>query len=72
MGINAEIRGFHHGLVDYINKSGLPIELKRLVIADVARQIDRAAEEIIKKELEAQEVAPVQQEETNDHTAGEC
>ena len=72
MGINAEIRGFHQGLVDYINKSGLPIELKRLVIADVARQIDRAAEEIIGRELEAQEVAPVQQEEANDHTAGEC
>lgn len=67
MGINAEIRGFHQGLVDYINKSGLPIELKRLVIADVARQIDLAAEAIIK-----QEVAPVQQEEANDHTAGEC
>ena len=69
MGINAEIRGFHQGLVDYINKSGLPIELKRLVIADVARQIDLAAEAIIKQE---QEVAPVQQEEANDHTAGEC
>lgn len=72
MGINAEIRGFHQGLVDYINKSGLPIELKRLVIADVARQIDRAAEEIIRQEQEAQEVAPVQQEDANDHTAGEC
>lgn len=72
MGINAEIRGFHQGLVNYINASGLPIELKRLVIADVARQIDRAADAIISQEQEEKEVAPVQQEEANDHTAGEC
>lgn len=72
MGINAEIRTFQMGLVAHINESPLPIELKRLVLQDVIRQVNQVAESQIQAEIKAdkeQEVAPVQQEEKPDDHA---
>lgn len=69
MGINAEIRTFQMGLVAHINESPLPIELKRLVLQDVIRQVNEVAESQIQAEIKAEEVAPVQQEEEPDDHA---
>jgi len=53
VGINAEIRTFQMGLVAHINESPLPIELKRLVLQDVIRQVNQVAESQIQAEIKA-------------------
>lgn len=54
MGINTEIRSFQLSLIKTINASKLPIEVKRLVVANVLTEISKTSEEILIKELEEQ------------------
>lgn len=53
MGINAEIRNFKIGLVDYINQSNLPMEIKSLVVHDVANMVRIEADKIVVAEQNA-------------------
>ena len=46
-----EIREFEQSIVNLINDCGLPIEIKRLIVNDIAGQINRAADNQINVEL---------------------
>lgn len=46
-----EIREFEQSIVNLINDCGLPIEIKRLIVNDIAEQINRAADNQINVEL---------------------
>lgn len=46
-----EIREFSQAIVNFTNKSMLPLEVKRLALADILHQIDMAANDAIQAEL---------------------
>lgn len=46
-----EIREFEQAIVNLINECGLPMEVKRLIVNDIAGQINRAADNQINVEL---------------------
>lgn len=46
-----EIREFEQSIVNLINDCGLPIEIKRIIVNDIAGQINRAADNQINIEL---------------------
>lgn len=50
--MNLAIKEFQQTLIDVINKAELPIEVKRLIVNDLAREINVVADAEIKKELE--------------------
>lgn len=60
---NLEIREFSQAIINFINSSSLPVEVKRLALADILHQLDSAANTAIqgeiverdRKEKEAQE-----------------
>lgn len=47
-----EIREFEQAIVNLFNGCGLPMEVKRLIVNDIAGQINRAADSQINVELE--------------------
>ena len=47
-----EIREFEQSIVNLFNGCGLPMEIKRLIVNDIAGQINRAADNQINAELE--------------------
>lgn len=47
-----EIREFEHSIINLFNECGLPMEIKRLIVNDIAGQINRAADNQINVELE--------------------
>ena len=46
-----EIREFEQSIVNLINDCGLPIEIKRIIVNDIAGQVNRAADNQINVEL---------------------
>ena len=50
--MNQQIREFEKGLIDYINQSEIPIEVKRLIIKDVFYQVERTANDVINQEIQ--------------------
>lgn len=46
-----EIREFEQAIVNLINECGLPMEIKRLIVNDIAGQINRATDNQINVEL---------------------
>ena len=46
-----EIREFEQSIVNLINGCGLPMEVKRLIVNDIAGQINRATDSQINVEL---------------------
>ena len=46
-----EIREFEQSIVNLFNGCGLPMEIKRLIVNDIAWQINRAADNQINVEL---------------------
>lgn len=46
-----EIREFEQSIVNLINDCGLPIEIKRIIVNDIAVQVNRAADNQINIEL---------------------
>lgn len=53
MGDNLKIRMLKTDLADVLNKSLLPIEVKRLVVEDLNRELLQLANEIVEKERQA-------------------
>ncbi len=56
------VREFENTLVNFINQSPLPIEVKRLVVNDVVHQLDKEASKVIIAELSEREQAQVSKE----------
>lgn len=50
--MDLEIREFREGLIIFINRFELPMEIKRLVVKEVYGDIDDAANGVIKKQAE--------------------
>lgn len=50
--MNLAIRKFQEDLIKLTNEAKIPIEVKRLVMENVLRQVVFASEEILRKELE--------------------
>lgn len=46
-----EIREFEQSIINLFNGCGLPMEIKRLIVNDIAGQINRAADSQINVEL---------------------
>ena len=59
MGINYQIRMFEKSLVDCLNASDLPIELKRVVLENTLNNVNKATEEVIQNEIlkESEDIA---------------
>lgn len=49
---NLEIREFSQAIINFINGSPLPVEIKRLALAEIMHQLDAAAKTIIQSEIE--------------------
>jgi len=64
MDINIAIRQFEQTLIATINQNDLPIEIKRLAMLDVMRQVQSAADDFIQNAI----VAENKEEESNDNT----
>lgn len=64
MDINIVIRQFEQTLIATINQNDLPIEIKRLAMLDVMRQVQSAADDFIQNAI----VAENKEEESNDNT----
>lgn len=48
---NLEIREFSQAIINFVNGSPLPLEVKRLVMADIMHQLDSAANAILQNEI---------------------
>lgn len=48
---NLNIREFRENIIQYTNRTDLPIEVKRLVFEEVMKQLSEAADNEIKKEI---------------------
>lgn len=53
---NLEIREFSQAIINFVNSSQLPMEVKRLALADILHQLDSAASEIIRSEIEERDM----------------
>ncbi len=51
--MDLEIREFREGLIIFINKYELPMEIKRLVVKEVYGDIDDAANGVIKEQAKS-------------------
>lgn len=72
---NLEIREFSQAIINFIKKSPLPIEVKRLCINDIAAQLQQAADaqietEILQRDQQLAEKNNTEQEETNELIKG--
>ena len=52
---NLEIREFSQSIINCINQNALPIEVKRLVLAEIQNQLNETAREVINLELAERE-----------------
>lgn len=50
--MNLQIREFEQNIINFINQSPLPIEVKRLVMKDIFYQVDKMADEAINQEIQ--------------------
>lgn len=48
---NLEIREFSQAIINFVNSSALPVEVKRLALADILHQLDSAANTAIQGEI---------------------
>lgn len=48
---NLEIREFSQAIINFINRSALPVEVKRLALSDILHQLDSAADTAIQGEI---------------------
>lgn len=53
--MNLKIRELQNSIINFINKYDLPIEVKRLVIRDIARTIEEQAETTLLEEINARD-----------------
>lgn len=60
--VNTEIRKFRESIISTTNDSPLPIEIKRLVFAEVMTQINEEAQRVLAAELQEAERQKVDEE----------
>lgn len=50
MGINKQIREYQKKILEVVNEEQLPLEIKRLVLAEVMNAVSNAADAMVKEE----------------------
>lgn len=55
--MNIKIKEFQQAIVNFINESELPIEVKRLSLAEIMHKLESAADAVIAQELKEREEA---------------
>lgn len=60
--MDLEIREFSNSIINYINDTPLPIEVKRLVLRDICGKMDVAADGVIKGQIAERERAEKEKE----------
>lgn len=55
MGINKQIRDYQNRILEIVNEEPLPLEIKRLVLAEVMNAVSNAADAMIEQEEEGAE-----------------
>ena len=48
---NLEIREFSQAIINFVNRSALPVEVKRLALSDITHQLDSTANAILQNEI---------------------
>ena len=54
---NLEIREFSQAIINFVNQSTLPMEVKRLALKDIIAQIETETNKVLTEELKAREAA---------------
>lgn len=52
MGINKQIREYQKKILEVVNEEQLPLEIKRLVLAEVMNAVSNAADAMVEQEEE--------------------
>lgn len=60
--MDLEIREFTQAIVNFVNNSKLPLEVKRLSLHDICTKVDAATEGVIKSQLAERERAEKEKE----------
>lgn len=70
--MNLQIREFSQSIINFVNQSQLPMEVKRIALLDILRQVETEANEVIRSEIEARNKAEKtqQKKETNENDGG--
>lgn len=53
--MNLKIRQFENGIIKYINESGIPLELARIILENVLNQVKEEANKAILEEQKEQQ-----------------
>ncbi len=64
--VNLDVREFSQAIINFINQSPIPIEIKRLCINDIATQLEEKANIQIEAELLARDQAGADSQEQED------
>ena len=54
---NLEIREFSQAIINFVNQSTLPMEVKRIVLKDILSQVEAETNKVLQEELKAKETA---------------
>lgn len=54
---NLEIREFSQAIINFVNSSTIPIEVKRIALKDILAQVEEEANKVLTEELKAREAA---------------
>lgn len=55
--MDLEIRQFTNAIINFINQSPLPMEVKRLALKDILAQVEDETNKLLQEQLKAQEKA---------------
>lgn len=61
---NLEIREFSQAIINFVNQSTLPIEVKRLALKDIMAQIETETNKVLTEEIRYREEAQREADET--------
>lgn len=61
---NLEIREFSQAIINFVNQSTLPIEVKRLALKDIMAQVEEETTKVLTEELKVREEAQREADET--------
>ena len=65
---NLKIREFSQAIINFVNDSPLPIEVKRLTLVEILHQIDSAANSILQREISERDSMQQEKEEQDNGT----
>ena len=61
---NLEIREFSQAIINFVNSSALPVEVKRLALKDIMAQIETETNKVLTEEIRYREEAQREADET--------